>query len=157
VGLQQRHQRRGCYNHMTSLTSGLHCLSPLVVLGLQRLLPTTLLLATALRLFKPLPRVLLVTFTSDGTTWTSASPTAFLTGMIILWSGSIASIPAGLRYVMAPVEHRICGIDLSWERVRPMQLMPRVALRMQRCQHTRTRHLYIGSHRSKSPTFGAIR
>jgi hypothetical protein len=34
--------------------------------------------------------------TSDGTTWTSAaSPTAFLTGMIILWSGSIASIPAG--------------------------------------------------------------
>ena len=34
--------------------------------------------------------------TSDGTTWTSAaSPTAFLTGMIILWSGSIASIPSG--------------------------------------------------------------
>ena len=34
--------------------------------------------------------------TSNGTTWTSAaSPTAFLTGMIILWSGSIASIPSG--------------------------------------------------------------
>lgn len=34
--------------------------------------------------------------TSNGTTWTSAAaPTAFLTGMIILWSGSIASIPAG--------------------------------------------------------------
>jgi hypothetical protein len=34
--------------------------------------------------------------TSDGTTWTSAAaPTAFLTGMIILWSGSIASIPSG--------------------------------------------------------------
>ena len=34
--------------------------------------------------------------TSDGTTWTSAAaPTAFITGMIILWSGSIASIPSG--------------------------------------------------------------
>jgi microcystin-dependent protein len=34
--------------------------------------------------------------TSNGTTWTSAAaPTAFLTGMIILWSGSIGSIPAG--------------------------------------------------------------
>jgi hypothetical protein len=34
--------------------------------------------------------------TSNGTTWTSAAaPTAFLTGMIILWSGSIASIPSG--------------------------------------------------------------
>jgi hypothetical protein len=34
--------------------------------------------------------------TSDGTTWTSAAaPTTFLTGMIILWSGSIASIPSG--------------------------------------------------------------
>jgi hypothetical protein len=33
--------------------------------------------------------------TSNGTTWTSAAPSAFLTGMIILWSGSIASIPSG--------------------------------------------------------------
>jgi hypothetical protein len=34
--------------------------------------------------------------TSNGTTWTSAAaPTAFITGMIILWSGSIASIPSG--------------------------------------------------------------
>jgi microcystin-dependent protein len=33
--------------------------------------------------------------TSNGTTWTSAAPTTFLTGMIILWSGSIASIPSG--------------------------------------------------------------
>jgi hypothetical protein len=32
--------------------------------------------------------------TSNGTTWTSA-PGAFLTGMIILWSGSVASIPSG--------------------------------------------------------------
>ena len=31
--------------------------------------------------------------TSDGTTWTSS--TAFVTGMIMLWSGSIASIPTG--------------------------------------------------------------
>jgi hypothetical protein len=35
--------------------------------------------------------------TSNGTTWTSAAaPTSeFVTGMIILWSGSIASIPSG--------------------------------------------------------------
>jgi len=34
--------------------------------------------------------------TSNGTTWTSAAPPAsFVTGMIILWSGSIASIPSG--------------------------------------------------------------
>jgi hypothetical protein len=33
--------------------------------------------------------------TSDGTTWTSATPVVFVTGMIILWSGSIASIPSG--------------------------------------------------------------
>jgi hypothetical protein len=34
--------------------------------------------------------------TSNGTTWTSASPpTSFVTGMIIIWSGSIASIPSG--------------------------------------------------------------
>jgi hypothetical protein len=33
--------------------------------------------------------------TSNGTTWTSAAPSAFLTGMIILWSGSVASIPSG--------------------------------------------------------------
>jgi len=31
--------------------------------------------------------------TSNGTTWTSS--TAFITGMIMLWSGSIASIPSG--------------------------------------------------------------
>jgi microcystin-dependent protein len=31
--------------------------------------------------------------TSDGTTWTSAQ--GFVTGMIMLWSGSIASIPSG--------------------------------------------------------------
>jgi microcystin-dependent protein len=34
--------------------------------------------------------------TSNGTTWTSAAiPTPFITGMIMLWSGSIASIPSG--------------------------------------------------------------
>lgn len=34
--------------------------------------------------------------TSNGTTWTSSTPAAaFTTGMIILWSGSIASIPSG--------------------------------------------------------------
>ena len=33
--------------------------------------------------------------TSNGTTWTSTAPSAFITGMIILWSGSIASIPSG--------------------------------------------------------------
>ena len=34
--------------------------------------------------------------TSNGTTWTSAAPpTSFVTGMIILWSGSVASIPSG--------------------------------------------------------------
>jgi hypothetical protein len=32
--------------------------------------------------------------TSNGTTWTSGAP-AFVTGMIILWSGSIVSIPVG--------------------------------------------------------------
>jgi hypothetical protein len=33
--------------------------------------------------------------TSNGTTWASAAPNFFITGMIILWSGSIASIPSG--------------------------------------------------------------
>jgi microcystin-dependent protein len=33
--------------------------------------------------------------TSNGTTWTSATPVVFVTGMIILWSGSIVSIPSG--------------------------------------------------------------
>jgi microcystin-dependent protein len=33
--------------------------------------------------------------TSNGTTWTSATPVVFVTGMIMLWSGSIASIPSG--------------------------------------------------------------
>jgi hypothetical protein len=34
--------------------------------------------------------------TSNGTTWASAAPpTSFVTGMIILWSGSVASIPSG--------------------------------------------------------------
>jgi hypothetical protein len=34
--------------------------------------------------------------TSNGTTWTSAAaPTAFVTGMILMWSGTIASIPSG--------------------------------------------------------------
>lgn len=34
--------------------------------------------------------------TSNGTTWTSAAPpTSFVSGMIMLWSGSIASIPSG--------------------------------------------------------------
>jgi hypothetical protein len=34
--------------------------------------------------------------TSNGTTWASAAPpTSFVTGMIILWSGSIASVPSG--------------------------------------------------------------
>jgi hypothetical protein len=33
--------------------------------------------------------------TSNGTTWTSATITSFVTGMIIMWSGSIATIPSG--------------------------------------------------------------
>jgi len=34
--------------------------------------------------------------TSNGTTWTSSAiPSQFITGMIMLWSGSIASIPSG--------------------------------------------------------------
>jgi microcystin-dependent protein len=33
--------------------------------------------------------------TSNGTTWASTTPVVFVTGMIILWSGSIASIPSG--------------------------------------------------------------
>jgi hypothetical protein len=34
--------------------------------------------------------------TSNGTTWTSAAPpTSFITGMIIMWSGTIATIPSG--------------------------------------------------------------
>jgi hypothetical protein len=34
--------------------------------------------------------------TSNGTTWASAAPpTSFVTGMILLWSGSIASVPSG--------------------------------------------------------------
>jgi hypothetical protein len=34
--------------------------------------------------------------TSNGTTWASAAPPiSFITGMIILWSGSVASIPSG--------------------------------------------------------------
>ena len=34
--------------------------------------------------------------TSNGTTWTSAAPpTSFVAGMIMLWSGSVASIPSG--------------------------------------------------------------
>jgi hypothetical protein len=33
--------------------------------------------------------------TSNGTTWASTTPVVFVTGMIMLWSGSIASIPSG--------------------------------------------------------------
>ena len=34
--------------------------------------------------------------TSNGTTWASAAPpTSFVAGMIMLWSGSVASIPSG--------------------------------------------------------------
>ena len=34
--------------------------------------------------------------TSNGTTWaSSAPPTSFITGMILMWSGSIATIPSG--------------------------------------------------------------
>jgi hypothetical protein len=33
--------------------------------------------------------------TSNGTTWTSAALSPFTTGMIMLWSGSIASVPSG--------------------------------------------------------------
>ena len=33
--------------------------------------------------------------TSNGTTWTSAASNPFVTGMIMLWSGSIASVPSG--------------------------------------------------------------
>lgn len=34
--------------------------------------------------------------TSNGTTWTSAAPpTSFITGMILMWSGAIATIPSG--------------------------------------------------------------
>ena len=33
--------------------------------------------------------------TSNGTTWTSATITSFVTGMIIMWSGTIATIPSG--------------------------------------------------------------
>ena len=33
--------------------------------------------------------------TSNGTTWTSATITSFVTGMIIMWSGTIATIPTG--------------------------------------------------------------
>jgi hypothetical protein len=34
--------------------------------------------------------------TSNGTTWTSAAPpTSFVTGMIMMWSGTIATIPSG--------------------------------------------------------------
>lgn len=33
--------------------------------------------------------------TSNGTTWTSAPITSFVSGMILLWSGSVASIPSG--------------------------------------------------------------
>jgi hypothetical protein len=33
--------------------------------------------------------------TSNGTTWTSAASNPFVTGMIMLWSGSIVSIPSG--------------------------------------------------------------
>jgi hypothetical protein len=33
--------------------------------------------------------------TSNGTTWTSATITSFVAGMIIMWSGTIATIPSG--------------------------------------------------------------
>lgn len=33
--------------------------------------------------------------TSNGTTWASVTPNPFITGMIMLWSGSVASIPSG--------------------------------------------------------------
>jgi hypothetical protein len=32
---------------------------------------------------------------SNGTTWTSSAPSAFVAGMIIMWSGTIATIPSG--------------------------------------------------------------
>jgi hypothetical protein len=33
--------------------------------------------------------------TSNGTTWTSATPVVFVSGMIMMWSGTIATIPSG--------------------------------------------------------------
>ena len=83
-------------NHMTSLTLG----SALPVAsggtGSTTLTANNVLLGngtSALQAVAPGSSGNLLT--SNGTTWTSAAPTAFLTGMIILWSGSIASIPAG--------------------------------------------------------------
>jgi hypothetical protein len=83
-------------NHMTSLTLG----SALPVAsggtGSTTLTANNVLLGngtSALQAVAPGSSGNLLT--SNGTTWTSAAPTALLTGMIILWSGSIASIPAG--------------------------------------------------------------
>jgi hypothetical protein len=86
-------------NHMTSLTLG----SALPVasggIGATSITANSVVLgngASALSGNLVAPGTSGNLLTSDGTTWTSAaSPTAFLTGMIILWSGSIASIPAG--------------------------------------------------------------
>lgn len=84
-------------NHMTSLTLG----SALPVAsggtGSTTLTANNVLLGngtSALQAVAPGSSGNLLT--SNGTTWTSAAPpTSFVSGMILLWSGSVASIPSG--------------------------------------------------------------
>ena len=84
-------------NHMTSLTLG----SALPVAsggtGSTTLTANNVLLGngtSALQAVAPGSSGNLLT--SNGTTWASAAPpTSFVAGMIMLWSGSIASIPSG--------------------------------------------------------------
>jgi hypothetical protein len=83
-------------NHMTSLTLG----SALPVAsggtGAMTLTANNVLLGNGTSAVQAVaPGSSGNVLTSNGTTWTSAAPSAFLTGMIILWSGSIASIPSG--------------------------------------------------------------
>jgi len=84
-------------NHATSLTLG----SALPVAsggtGATTLTANNVLLgngASAVQFVAPSTSGNLLT--SNGTTWTSAAPpTSFVAGMIMMWSGSIASIPSG--------------------------------------------------------------
>jgi lysylphosphatidylglycerol synthetase-like protein (DUF2156 family) len=84
---------------------------------------------------------------NSGTNTTQLATTAFVTtavgasfpsGGIIMWSGSIALSLLDGYCVMALTALLTFATDLLWGLVQPMLLMLLVALRMQRCQRTRT-------------------
>jgi hypothetical protein len=83
-------------NHMTSLTLG----SALPVAsggtGATTLTANNVLLGNGTSAVQAVaPGTSGNVLTSNGTTWTSATPVVFVSGMIMMWSGTIATIPSG--------------------------------------------------------------